>query len=144
MPYKAPAGSVIVLDNDRPAQIMAMASYPTFDNRWFTAGVAERQVRRDVPDAGARRQRSSIPTLSPLTNRAIQGQYNMGSTFKPFTAYAALATGRLGPDDLQRPGHVQADDDRSTTTCCAGGVRCVFRNSTCPPATAPCRYGRST
>ncbi len=36
VPYKAPAGSVVVLDN-RSGQVVAMASYPTFDNRWLPA-----------------------------------------------------------------------------------------------------------
>src|SRR6202007_868957 len=31
----APAGSTVVLDNATGA-VVAMASYPTFDNRWFT------------------------------------------------------------------------------------------------------------
>ena len=36
--YKAPAGSVTVMDQ-HSGQVVAMASYPTFDNRWFEAGV---------------------------------------------------------------------------------------------------------
>ncbi|HSP28257.1 MAG TPA: hypothetical protein VLN74_06880, partial [Ilumatobacteraceae bacterium] len=34
--YKAPAGSVVV-QNYQNGQIIALASYPTFDNRWFEA-----------------------------------------------------------------------------------------------------------
>jgi penicillin-binding protein 2 len=63
----------------------------------------------------------------------------MGSSFKPFTAYAALATGRLGPSSTyndQGTYKLQSiPDDR------CGRVRCEFRNSTCPPAGKPCVYG---
>jgi penicillin-binding protein 2 len=41
--YKAPAGSVVVLDNSN-GQVLAMASYPTFDNRWFNAGVSSQKL----------------------------------------------------------------------------------------------------
>ena len=55
--YKAPAGSTIVLNN-QTGQIMAMASYPTFDNRWFSADVDSDEVRRDLPDQGPRRRQA--------------------------------------------------------------------------------------
>ena len=104
----------------RPGRSLAMASYPTFDNRWFAAGVDSDEVRPDLPDHGPRRRRRSTPTSRRSTNRAIQGQYNMGSTFKLFTAYAALATGRLGAgDDLQRPGHVHAGTSIDQDDVCA-------------------------
>jgi penicillin-binding protein 2 len=136
--YKAPAGSVIVM-NHATGQIAAMASYPTFDNRWFTADVDSEKFDQIFPH-----QQPDGPRLDPdksvLTNRAIQGQYNMGSTFKPFTAYAALATGRLGPgstyNDQGTYKLVSISDD-----VCARGVRCVFRNSTCSHTGKPCIYG---
>jgi penicillin-binding protein 2 len=138
VPYKAPAGSVIVM-NHQTGQIAAMASYPTFDNRWFNSGVDSAKFDQIFPrevEGGPELD----PDLSALTNRAIQGQYNMGSSFKPFTAYAALATGRLGPNSTYNDEGTYkltsiADD------VCAQGVRCVFRNSTCPPVGEPCRYG---
>ncbi|HEU4842485.1 MAG TPA: penicillin-binding transpeptidase domain-containing protein, partial [Ilumatobacteraceae bacterium] len=91
--YKAPAGSTTVM-NYQTGQIMAMASYPTFDNRWFSSGVDDDKFDEifptSAPDGG-----DLDPDTAPLANRAIQGQYNLGSTFKVFTAYAALATGRI-------------------------------------------------
>ena len=36
--YEAPAGSVVAM-NHQTGQVMAMASYPTFDNRWFSQDI---------------------------------------------------------------------------------------------------------
>ena len=129
---------MIVMDQ-YTGQIIAMASYPTFDNRWFSADVDSEKFDQIFP-----RQVEGAPRLDPdlstLNNRAIQGQYNMGSTFKVFTAYSALATGRLGPgstyNDQGSYKLVSIDDD-----VCAGGVRCVFRNSICSHTGQPCVYG---
>lgn len=130
--YKAPAGSTIVMNN-QTGQIMAMASYPTFDNRWFSSGVDGSKFDELFP-------RDGDPDRAPLANRAIQGQYNLGSTFKVFTAYAALATGRISP------GTTYNDQGTYRLTSiaedvCAQEVRCEFRNSWCDGINAPCRYG---
>ena len=64
----------------------------------------------------------------------------MGSSFKPFTAYAALATGRLGPESTYNDqGTYKLALDRRRRV--RQGVRCEFRNSTCPPVGKPCVYG---
>jgi penicillin-binding protein 2 len=138
--YPAPAGSTVVLDNATGA-VMAMASYPTFDNRWFGADVPPDKFAElfptKAPDGG-----KLNPDLAGLTNRAIQGQYNVGSTFKPFTAYAALATGRLAANTIfNDEGTYELNNDSIKKDRCAEGVRCVFRNSTCPPDNTPCKYG---
>jgi penicillin-binding protein 2 len=129
--YRAPAGSVIVMDQNT-GQVMAMASYPTFDNRWFSAGIDGAKFNelfpQDVPPDEAR-----------LTNRAIQGQYNMGSTFKVFTAYAALASGKMSPDSTYNDQGVYQMQSIAPERC-AEGVRCEFRNATCANG-FPCRYG---
>jgi penicillin-binding protein 2 len=138
VPYKAPAGSVTVM-NYQTGQILAMASYPTFDNRWFNSGVDSakfdelfpRQVEGGPP---------VDPDLSSLTNRAIQGQYNMGSAFKVFVAYAALATGLLSPESTYYDEGTYTMRSISPELC-AQGVRCVYRNSTCPHNNKPCQYG---
>src|SRR4029079_10286098 len=91
--YPAPAGSTVVLDN-QTGSVLAMASYPTFDNRWFSADVPKSKFDQIFPIQNPDGSKLD-PDKAALTNRAIQGQYNLGSTFKVFTAYAALATGRL-------------------------------------------------
>jgi penicillin-binding protein 2 len=132
--YKAPAGSVTVLDQ-HTGQVLAMASYPTFDNRWFSATVESDQFEELFPTG-----EDADPDRAVLTNRAIQGQYNLGSAFKPFTAYSALATGLLGPEvtynDTGTYKLVSIPDDR-----CAEGVRCEYRNAICSFNNRPCVYG---
>jgi penicillin-binding protein 2 len=63
-----------------------------------------------------------------FTNRAIQGQYNLGSTIKPFIAWSAMHSG------LTDANEVWLDDTGTYTlqsideeTC--QRVRCVFRNA---------------
>ena len=135
--YKAPAGSVVVMNHDT-GQVIAMASYPRFDNRWFAGGVSSSKFAQVFPQ-------SDDPDLSILVNRSISGRYNLGSSFKPFVAYAALNTGQL-------PGGSTYElDDRGTyklesipSDRCQQGVKCVFRNAVCAATGSPCRYGNVT
>ncbi|MGH2685044.1 MAG: penicillin-binding transpeptidase domain-containing protein, partial [Actinomycetota bacterium] len=80
--YPASAGSAVVLD-PRDGSIVAMASYPTYDPRQFIGGITTEAfaVLNDPANH------------YPLNNRAIQGQYAPGSTFKLITAAAGLRTG---------------------------------------------------
>lgn len=132
--YKAPAGSVVVMNHDT-GQVIAMASYPRFDNRWFAGGVSSNKFAQVFPQ-------TEDPDLSILVNRAISGRYNLGSSFKPFVAYAALNTGQLPG------GSAYGFDDRGTyklesipSDRCQDGVKCVFRNAVCAATGSPCRYG---
>jgi penicillin-binding protein 2 len=133
--YKAPAGSVVVL-NHRTGEVVAMASYPRFDTRWFTANVDSDKFAQVFPQ-------TDDPDRSILVNRAISGRYNLGSSFKPFVGYAALNSGQL-------PGGADYTfDDRGTYRLvsipkdrCDQGVKCVFRNAICRSTGAPCQYGK--
>ncbi|MDQ1425076.1 MAG: penicillin-binding protein 2, partial [Acidimicrobiaceae bacterium] len=84
--YQAPTGSVVVEDPNN-GQIIAMASYPTFDNRWFT-----QPVPQSVYDALFA---TSDPDKAVLVNRAITGRYQLGSTMKMITATAGLLYNQL-------------------------------------------------
>lgn len=75
----APAGSVVALD-PRDGGVLAMASYPTFDPGRFSSGITSTEYAELTDPARG----------LPLNNRALQGQYAPGSTFKLFTALAAL------------------------------------------------------
>lgn len=132
--YKAPAGSVVLLNYDT-GDIAAMASYPNFDNRWFNAGITGEKFGQLFPN-------TDDPDQSILVNRAISGRYNLGSSFKPFVAFAALNTGQL-------PGGVKYFlKDEGTYKLesipeerCQLNVKCVFKNANCGNG-APCKYGR--
>lgn len=129
--YPSRAGSVTVM-NYQTGQIAAMASYPTYDNRWFSVDVSGQKFAELFPNDVA-------PDQSVLVNRAIQGQYNMGSTFKVFTAYAALQSGMMSGNDYYNDTGTYKVQSISEETC-ALGVRCEFRNSICADG-LPCVYG---
>ncbi|MBE3580050.1 MAG: penicillin-binding protein 2 [Thermoanaerobacteraceae bacterium] len=82
---KAGAGAAVVLDVKTGA-ILAMASKPDMDpNDFVTGAFSEKQAYYNDP------------RLKPMFNRAVQGTYPPGSTFKPITAIAALLAG-VDPD----------------------------------------------
>ena len=70
----------VVLDVDS-ADVLASASYPTFNLETFSKDFTE----------------LSEDPLSPLLNRALQGLYPPGSTFKMVTAIAGLEEGIVTP-----------------------------------------------
>lgn len=129
--YKAPAGSVVVLDNSN-GQVLAMASYPTFDNRWFNAGVSKQKLDQLFPE-------SDDPDRSILVNRAVQGRYNIGSTIKPFIAWSAMHSGLITADDIWQDDGVYKLTSIEQETC-AEGVRCEFKNAL-DPFGVPSKYG---
>ncbi|MEI8001548.1 MAG: penicillin-binding protein 2 [Actinomycetes bacterium] len=86
--YKASGGAVVVLDTSN-GDIVALASAPTFDISKFTNGIpADEYARLTGPDSN-----------NPLIDRAVQGQYAPGSTFKAFTSYSALRDALPLPND---------------------------------------------
>ena len=132
--YKAPAGSSVLM-NHETGEVVAMASYPNFDVRWFNAGISSEKFNQLFP-------KTDDPDQSILVNRAISGRYNLGSTFKPFVAFAALNTGQLtGGTDYtlvdQGTYKLQSIPDER----CQLNVKCVFKNANCGNG-APCKYGR--
>ena len=80
-------GGYVAMDV-RNGEILAMGSNPTFDPAVFTHPT-QKQVNALYRD----------PVASPLTNRAIAGAYPTGSTFKPITSIAALASGAVTPTE---------------------------------------------
>jgi penicillin-binding protein 2 len=68
-------------------QILGLGSFPTFDPSVFTHTLTQAQVNALIRD----------PVAAPLTDRATQGLYPTGSTFKIMTALAALEGGVVGP-----------------------------------------------
>ena len=132
--YKAPAGSSVVL-NHETGEVVAMASYPNFDNRWFNAGITSEKFAELFPT-------TKDPDQSILVNRAISGRYNLGSAFKPFVAFAALNSGQLaGGTKYTLKDEVTYKLESIPKERCQLNVKCIFKNAVCGNG-APCRYGR--
>jgi penicillin-binding protein 2 len=79
---KANSGAVVVL-NVNTGGVVAMASYPTYDPNVWTGGISP-QVYAQLTSAAAG---------TPLLDRAYQGEFPPGSTFKAVTTSAALQDG---------------------------------------------------
>ena len=128
--HKAPAGSVVVLDHSN-GQIIAMASYPTFDNRWIESGITGDKYQQLFPSVKPDGT-PIVPDESILVNRAVQGNYNLGSTIKPFIAWSALHAGIITADtEFLDEGTYQLrtiEEDRCQHK--GGLVRCIFKNAT--------------
>jgi penicillin-binding protein 2 len=82
-PLIADAGAAVVLDTQ--GALIAMASYPTFDLPSLADGITEAEGRTLFSDA----------TGAPFVNRATEGNYAPGSTWKLITADAALRSGLI-------------------------------------------------
>lgn len=80
------AGAAVALD-PRDGSVLAMVSSPSFDPNLFNSGISSEQWSKFVGDP-----------LTPLSNRAISGQYPPGSTYKLIVAAAALEEGIITPD----------------------------------------------
>ena len=109
---KAPAGSVVAIDPTNGA-VKAMATYPTYDPSDFVNGISS-----DEYDSLT----GSGTDNNPLINRATQGQYAPGSTFKLITATAALQHGLI-------TGSTPFDDTGGFHTPDCVGAACFKRNS---------------
>lgn len=84
-------GVIIVMDPNS-GEILALASYPTFDANLFTERISTRKGRAEY--AALLRDPDT-----PLYNRAIRGRYPPGSTWKIPMAIAALQQGVITLDD---------------------------------------------
>ena len=80
------AGAAVVLD-PRTGEILTYVSLPAYDPNAFAAGI-DRVTWSNL----------NTDKLKPLQNRAIQGRYSPGSTFKIVVATAALEEGIVTPD----------------------------------------------
>lgn len=82
--------------NPQNGGILAMISFPTYDNNVFvTSGNSEEKMKL-----------LSSP-LKPLFNRAVQGAYSPGSTIKPLVGIAALSEDVISPSrTIFSPGYL--------------------------------------
>jgi penicillin-binding protein 2 len=78
-------GAAVMLDANS-GEVLSLVSRPAFDPNAFASGI-DRTTWADLTTDG----------LRPLQNRAIQGRYSPGSTFKIVVATAALEEGLITP-----------------------------------------------
>ncbi len=86
-------GAFVAMDPTN-GEVLAMGSYPSFDPNLFAKPVKP----------GTFKKLNSNEFGAPLVNRAINGLYPTGSTFKVITATAALESGLITPDTIINDG----------------------------------------
>lgn len=87
-------GALIAIEPETGG-ILAFVSMPNYDPNLFVDGI----------DTQSWRELNESPD-KPMVNRAINGAYPPGSTFKPFMALAALETGKRRPEQaIADPGY---------------------------------------
>ncbi len=121
--FAASSGAAVALD-PWDGSILAMASFPTFDPRDFVNGISQRQFN----------ELTAEENFSPILNRAIQGLYPPGSTFKVVTAYAAITQGVIGADASSLIDVDEFYNDTGTYRypfCLEESDTCVFNSPYC-------------
>jgi penicillin-binding protein 2 len=97
--FEAPEGAVSVLTTT--GDVVALASYPSFDNRWYDGKTDGKTLEtlfgsHEVVDENG--EKLVVPNNNaPLVDRSISTQFAIGSTMKLFTSIAAIRYGVLDP-----------------------------------------------
>ncbi|WP_426958000.1 penicillin-binding protein 2 [Muricoccus radiodurans] len=95
-------GTTAVVMDCRNGELLAMATQPSFDPHVFNAGVSQAQWREWTSQR-----------VTPLINKATNGLYAPGSTFKMVVALAALEAKVCTPyDRVPCPGYYDLGDTR--------------------------------
>jgi len=90
---KSPQGRGVIISMDpNNGEILALASAPTFDPNLFSQRITTKEGRAEY-------QKLLNDPDHPLINRAIQGKYPPGSTWKPLMATAGLKQGAISIDN---------------------------------------------
>lgn len=123
-------GSIVALD-PRSGGVLALVSNPGYDPNLFIHGMSSKEF------AGLSRS-----VYKPLFNRAVNGQYAPGSTFKPIVGLAGIVNGVVSWDEtvedkgyFQLPGRERIYRDWSWTADDSGGQgtvnlrRAIYRSS---------------
>jgi len=128
-PFVAPGGSSVII-SPKTGEVKAMASFPTYDPNESIGGYSVLRWNELNDPAND----------LPMFNRAIQGEYAPGSTFKVFTAHAAwhndvFGTGRVKEADqpLDDPGEYFLQSCRADAEDLETAGGCVFRNAGSKP-----------
>lgn len=92
----ANSGAVVAMDVNT-GEVLAMASYPSYDPGIFLAGSEDKAAQTAI---SALFDNNNLDR--PSINRALKSHYAPGSTFKPLTAIAALESGIITPENNKR------------------------------------------
>ena len=81
--------------------MLTLASYPSFDPQVYLAGSDDIEAQKIITALNNDENKAQV-------NRAIQGMYEPGSTFKPLVAIAGLEKGIITPtrSNIRDPGHI--------------------------------------
>ncbi len=90
-------GAAFLVMEPRSGQILALGSYPSFDPNAFTRPLSTKEL--DAVEQVGQGAAEGEPEPVPLLDRATEGAYPTGSTFKPITAIASLEAGILDPSE---------------------------------------------
>src|SRR5437867_1575163 len=85
---KTKRGAIVIVDPNN-GDILALASWPTYDPNLFVPSISAENFKALQDDPGI-----------PLLPRAFRSAYPPGSTFKVAVGIAALETGAVRPDDV--------------------------------------------
>jgi penicillin-binding protein 2 len=94
--HRTQGGAVVILDV-RNGEVLAMASYPTYDNKLFVEGISQLKYLELQEDP-----------RGPLYDKCYMQKYAPGSVIKPFMALTALREGTI---------------DATREFYCGGGIR---------------------
>ena len=123
-------GAIVALDPNSGG-ILALVSQPGYDPNLFVTGISSAQY-----------QELATSRDTPLFNRAVNGQYAPGSTFKPIVGLAGVTQGAISWEEIiedngffQLPGQERVYRDWSWTRDNSGGqgkvdlTRAIYRSS---------------
>ena len=112
--YPAATGGAVIVMSPQTGAVYAMSSYPSYNLSQWVGGLSAAQ-NAALFGAG---------NGEPSLNRAIEGQYIPGSTFKLNTATAALDSGLWNPSQ-----YFTDNGTYKTPDCQYNSTTCVFHNS---------------
>ncbi|CAA9548530.1 MAG: Peptidoglycan D,D-transpeptidase MrdA [uncultured Thermomicrobiales bacterium] len=83
------SGAVVAID-PRTGEVLAMVSFPHYDNQLFVDGISDRKYKSYIADK---------KQFNPLLDRTTRGRFPPGSTLKLFLAAAALQDKKITTED---------------------------------------------
>ncbi|HEU5214592.1 MAG TPA: penicillin-binding protein 2 [Gaiellaceae bacterium] len=106
--WAADGGAIVAL-SPKDGSVLALASSPTYDPSVYTGRITQRRLA-----AQGLTTTSALKRNYPSIDRALDGTYPPGSTFKPLTAIAALQEHLIKPYAFYPcTGTYKAPEDRS-------------------------------